>query len=530
MPKSSNPGIDVMSLSQFGQSIDAVIRAERRDFDAALEQNQNQFEQLDSRLEILGAELSSLAAPMENFNSQLSFLTEALALQKEEFYKEVLARDAMKSAAEAVETTLLAQLEVINRELASHRDSFINQLDVAKKQTEDRLIAAEALLAEVNGKLAELYKEQVTLARENGRLQGELASQRENFSGQLHSAEQEASSRVQAIEVEMAQIRNQVDLREQQLQQAKRLLIGMPDPLAGLSGLRAVLVRRLLGKTRLTHITSHQSTVAHWQLYNTAASDLNDLDFLGSLNEGKFQSLVSSFENREWVMVEDKEPVTNVPMLLARQDRHFVRTAYQALLGRAPDPEGEAYYLARLRAGEHKLVILKQLRQSEEGRAFVPGVAGLDRAIKRHSLANLPLIGAVLAPLIGAERDTRMAVALRKIENNLSAQIAQSSVPMSTELKGALDWIDTRIGRLLEISEDLWSEKQGKQAPSFRNANSADQFERAPSPLTTFEQAVPSESVKPETTLGMLKDSSGSRTPESIRLAIVSELNARGEA
>jgi hypothetical protein len=112
-------------------------------------------------------------------------------------------------------------------------------------------------------------------------------------------------------------------------------------------------------------------------------------------------------------------PITSVPLLLAPHDREFLQVAYLAVLGRAPDPTGEAFYLARLRAGEHKLYILKQLRQSDEGRAFVPGVAGLDRAIKRHGLATFPVIGALVRFFTGWEGNGALQRQLRVLANEL---------------------------------------------------------------------------------------------------------------
>jgi len=117
--------------------------------------------------------------------------------------------------------------------------------------------------------------------------------------------------------------------------------------------------------------------------------------------------------------MESDGPITSVPRLLAPHDLEFIQTAYQAVLGRAPDPEGEAYYLARLRTGTHKLEILKQLRNSAEGRAFIPGVAGLDRAIKRHFWATMLLVGAVVRLLTGAEGNSATQQQLRILVNEM---------------------------------------------------------------------------------------------------------------
>ena len=69
--------------------------------------------------------------------------------------------------------------------------------------------------------------------------------------------------------------------------------------------------------------------------------------------------------------------------LLDWDDLDFVRCAYVTVLGRQPDPTGEAYYANRIRRGHSKMEILWQLRRSPEGPSHDPGIAGLDRALRR---------------------------------------------------------------------------------------------------------------------------------------------------
>lgn len=112
-------------------------------------------------------------------------------------------------------------------------------------------------------------------------------------------------------------------------------------------------------------------------------------------------------------------PVTSMHRLLAPHDAEFIRVAYEAVLGRTPDPGGGADYLAQLRTGTHKLEILKQLRRSPEGREFIHGVPGLDRAIKRHRWATLPVIGWIVRWLTGAEGNGATHRRLRILANDL---------------------------------------------------------------------------------------------------------------
>lgn len=119
-------------------------------------------------------------------------------------------------------------------------------------------------------------------------------------------------------------------------------------------------------------------------------------------------------------MAEHDEPITSVQRLLQLHDREFILAAYKSVLGRASDPDGESHYLAQLRSGTHKLAILRELRRSAEGRSFIPGVAGLDAAIKRHHWATLPFIGLLVRSLLGGEGNSHTDRQFRALTNELA--------------------------------------------------------------------------------------------------------------
>lgn len=118
-------------------------------------------------------------------------------------------------------------------------------------------------------------------------------------------------------------------------------------------------------------------------------------------------------------MIESDEPIRTVLRLLEPHDRQFINASYSALLGRAPDPEGERYYLNKLRNGVHKLSILRELRRSAEGQKFIPGVAGLDAAIKRHQSANVAVVGGIVRLLTGEEGDSSSDRRVRALANEI---------------------------------------------------------------------------------------------------------------
>jgi FkbM family methyltransferase len=61
-------------------------------------------------------------------------------------------------------------------------------------------------------------------------------------------------------------------------------------------------------------------------------------------------------------------PPADVHKLLELDGEAFVRAAYAAALNRTPEPDGLKNYLAELKSGVSKIVILSRLRKSEEGR------------------------------------------------------------------------------------------------------------------------------------------------------------------
>ena len=78
-------------------------------------------------------------------------------------------------------------------------------------------------------------------------------------------------------------------------------------------------------------------------------------------------------------------PAHTLEQLLKLHDEAFVRSAYKAILGRAPDQGGLENYLSQVRAGIHKAHILAELAQSPEGRLNAAPAPGLHLAIAQYA-------------------------------------------------------------------------------------------------------------------------------------------------
>jgi FkbM family methyltransferase len=142
------------------------------------------------------------------------------------------------------------------------------------------------------------------------------------------------------------------------------------------------------------------------------------------------------------VMVSTDNPylrANSLAELCEWHDRDFVRCAYVTLLGRQPDMAGEADYVRRLRSGVHKLTIIRDLRRSDEGQSHDPGIAGLDKALRRHRNATRPVVGALVRLVTGREGNSVVETRLRMLANDVGSLRGEMRRGFA-ELAGRVDW------------------------------------------------------------------------------------------
>lgn len=363
------------------------------------------------------AQLDLMAAKCENAEQLLAQRTadfeKQLALARANESKLTAAQTRLAEAEQALDQTY-ARLEMRQREhIALSRET--GRLDGKLAAQTEAVAAQAAALNDMRGEIRRLGEERAALSN----MLAEAKGQRDNLAVQLDAEKQLSHEQITAGKMEIGRLNDHIFRRERQLWDAAKLLAATPDPLGKLPRLRAAIARLMIGRSPAVAKTDHAAAVARWE----AAAMLPEAqvpspDGISSL-DSNIAIVDAEATHGGFEMMESDGPITSVPKLLAPQDRGFIRAAYQAVLGRAPDAEGEAHYLARLRAGTHKLAILKQLRRSQEGRAFIPGVAGLDRAIKRHRMANLPLVGAAVRLFTGAEGNSITNRQLRMIMNDI---------------------------------------------------------------------------------------------------------------
>jgi glycosyltransferase involved in cell wall biosynthesis len=136
-----------------------------------------------------------------------------------------------------------------------------------------------------------------------------------------------------------------------------------------------------------------------------------------------------------------------VAILGIPDDQTFIRTAYQAALGRLPDPEGEAFHRAQLLRGRSRGSVLLGIAKSQEAKASGRWVAGLRGLSWRMRLHSVPIVAHAFRycrpgrdiisqnALRGGAASLRQS--LREIEHSLE-RLANKQAATIAELKAPL--------------------------------------------------------------------------------------------
>lgn len=128
------------------------------------------------------------------------------------------------------------------------------------------------------------------------------------------------------------------------------------------------------------------------------------------------------------------QPATDLRSLMVLNDAEFVATAYLSLLRRPADSDGLVHYTRQLRAGHSKLAVLALLVRSREGRYKDAQLPGLQGALSRYRLLNVPLVGGLLRWAYDAEGNTSRERRVRAIEQSQWRQ-EQSQAHLLAEVR-----------------------------------------------------------------------------------------------
>ena len=276
----------------------------------------------------------------------------------------------------AVAKEVSANLETQRNELRVELSRFQER----SAQLEDKLDRADQSYRDAKERIAHLETQhdavsgQLALADErSARLQNEL--------DRANEASRQTSARLAGLQDELADLRAvemRLELERDQERNARKILEGDVNHLASAIAEAAVLVKDVTEPIKISRRILQLLGIARERPRWSA------LQAWAESHAPHKRGTASSMNNTP--PISGRNPylrANSLDELLAWNDLDFIRCAYVTLLGRQPDHQGESYYAERLRRGHSKMDVLWQLRQSTEARSHDPGIAGLDRALRR---------------------------------------------------------------------------------------------------------------------------------------------------
>lgn len=375
---------------------------ERTDLTGKLEVNWRELEIARLRLTDANAELSKQRA---------DFLAE---LKAQRALSDTLAADA---AAANARSELAAQITEREREVFdSALSALASERDALAKSHTERLNAAQAQLDDVQSQREAALAERDNAAKAHAEQSAVLAAlQVEHAVLTTRAAEMDTQTR-ELLEHAASLYRNLHDLE----QSSRNILASRWWKIGEFIG----LARRPSQPTSFKIMQPEQ-----WKNMSDQLEDIMP-------NPGNIDPALHSCE------------VSCLSDLLILDDEQFVREAYKILLGRKGDPAGVSHYTDAIRRGTSKFKILASLRRSPEGRKHAAPIDGLNAAIRRYTLANMPLLGWALRPLLRTEIERPLERQVRQIASQIGRVRQENRLVLrevhkiKSELDGIRGWLD----------------------------------------------------------------------------------------
>jgi FkbM family methyltransferase len=382
-------------------------------------------QQLRSQSDELGAQVERLSSEKAVVEAQTADLTMRLAHIHSELETSERNRTAALEAAYAAEGAHARSLQAVVDAEREHRLS----LDRLGRERRDLELELRHYVERSSSDLLAKTEEIATLCERTTNLINQvqqLTQQATDARQRLSEVEQGRSQQMAALQAELEQRAGELSVVQKHLNEATGLVrLALAQPVD-----RWQRVGRALGISREDRAR------------RTLRSSLSvDLQFDPKPREVSM-SLASSGEALNPYL-----RANSLAELLSWHDVSFVCCAYVTILGRQPDPEGETYYTRRIRQGHSKLEVVRQLRRSGEGAQHDPGIAGLDRALKRARWEQ-GMLGWLFRPITRGEGDGSAWRRHRIILNEIGRMQANDSGFGGAELRNALRSLQQEISRL----------------------------------------------------------------------------------
>ncbi|VWX53876.1 FkbM family methyltransferase [Novosphingobium sp. 9U] len=336
---------------------------------------------------------------------------------------------------ERLQAEVRVQLERADKELSARLSAW--ELD--RIEWEDQIFDAKQKGERLNALLENARQE---LARKSSETDATIMA----LTSRISESESVISDMLEQIALSQQTLSKLYDERKQLLLQSDKIILNLENTKAGYEALVCAVrqqrstglagrVRRMASKLGLYDMSSWERDIS-----------VRSSSYLAR-NKGEMKHFREAiFENSE-VSVDSTKPASNLQSLLSLSGVSFLRCAYLTLLGRLPDPDGENYYISRLRSGWTKASILSQLRSSREGRRYKVEVDGLSHMIARHRRTHLPLVGWIFRAFYDQDGDSTMERAVRRVNYSvIDMSIRLDEVVTSTEnLRSTFEKVTCRM-------------------------------------------------------------------------------------
>ncbi|PWY55465.1 hypothetical protein DGG96_11850 [Legionella qingyii] len=275
-----------------------------------------------------------------------------------------------------------AQLQNHTQSLQQEKDALVQEIGIQKEYLAHHQVFVQNLqneLNSVNQKLGSLNEELIA-TKEHHR---EEQVRAQNLQSEVNRANQKLGALSDGLIAEK-EYRRKEQAHTQNLQNE---LNSANQKLASLSD--ELIEEKEQRRKEQAHIQKLQNEL---NSANQKLDSLNDELIEEKERRRKEQKHIQTSQQNHMAHVSTKNP-THIKSLLYRQGEDFIYHAYLYGLNREPDPEGMQYFLEQLVAGRDKILILRDLINSPEGRSKKTRVKGFNKAWFFYKRRNWPVIG-----------------------------------------------------------------------------------------------------------------------------------------
>ncbi len=405
MPPNCFDGFTLAESTPFSAGVRELLHRKQEQ----LEQETATIRLAHSReLEVQQSESRKLAGTLAETERRAT--AQMLDSQREAAARERALQDQLQGARQDVQELLrtLAQ-----REQALGEALRANMAQAAQEQAA-LVDAHEAKELELTRRLAALEKESTAQRLDEGRRQERLRAELiRTHADQMRAALADAADRREKVEHEKHAAQ---EAAVQRLDELSRHHAAQHGDLV-----RVLEVERAsAGRARADMVEAQQRVQG---LRESLMTTQKALEFLGADQVESLMRIPGFAIRRPGDMHGVAE---SMEALLALHGRLFVECAYRTLLGRAPDPEGLAYYVGRLNAGVAKSRLVAQIHLCPEGAARGARLPGLEAVVRRERMFRMPLIGPLLSrfqPKPANEDDRRLHRETQDLLHSIAGEI-----------------------------------------------------------------------------------------------------------